>query len=446
MPPPLPQQVGPVRLWEEDTLSDHELKLSIVGAKTQGIELDLQALAKKLLPQDDYKKDCERALNLLKTAAVAAVQSMEVKGWTKTPQDAPQLEITGSSIQETDIHGSDIDVALRLGPSSQKIEDLDAKVQKVREKLQGPPHTTFFETCEPLRLFPHASCPISVKLKGASGAPPKLVAHLMLQPTEDTSQARPESLDSAVKRLCDSFEPTRSILRLVKLWTVIHGFSAPHEGYMNGMAWTAFVICFLQRQKHVKALSNLTMSAAAATGEEQTPSLTSLLRGFFQFVCAPQPKTPWGLSLNEGRDCAAAPPPESHIGPPPPLYLEDPCAWKMGRRRNLALTLGEAQWTRILEEARRAADKLDDTKPQRWFHWAEIFDPQSLTPSANPAKRLQKLSEATAALLPSPAPEAQGAAAAAIAGPAPVGPLPPGALPAAAPVHPPVTNPPVAAW
>eukprot|EP00930_Biecheleria_cincta_P045668 TRINITY_DN31474_c0_g1_i1.p1 TRINITY_DN31474_c0_g1~~TRINITY_DN31474_c0_g1_i1.p1 ORF type:complete len:721 (-),score=135.25 TRINITY_DN31474_c0_g1_i1:67-2199(-) len=438
-PPPLPPPVHPAppsRHWENDTLSDDELRQSIIRAKIQGIELELQAIAQKLIPQDDYKQDIETALKVLKGVAVQAL------GPIVNSQESPQLDIIGSSLQGTDVHGSDVDIALRLGPSNQPIEERDARVQKVREKLQGRPYSTVFDTCEAMRFFPHASCEISAKLRGAAGALPKLVVHLVLQPREDESQARPESLDHAVSRLCDSFEPTRSLVRLVKLWTVIQGFSAAHDGYMNGMAWTAFVLCFLQRQKHIKALSNLSMAASAASGEEQLPSLTALLRGFFQFVCAPQPRTPWGLSLNEGRDCPAAPPPECHVGPPPPLYLEDPCAWKRGLRRNLASTLGEAQWSRILEEARRAADKLDDTKPMRWFHWAEIFDPQSLTPSANPAKRLPKLSEAAAAVVPSqgqqPAPETKG--------PAPAGPLTPGAVPPAAPVKAPAAPPPVAGW
>lgn len=442
MPPPV-HQFNASRQWEDDSLSDAELRQSIVGAKTQGIELELQALAQKLVPQEDYKKDIERALTVLKGAAVQALGTVGAKA---NSQDAPQLDIIGSSLQGTDIHGSDVDIALRLGPSTQSIEDRDAKVQKVRERLRGSPQSLFFESGEALRHFPHASCQISAKLRGASGAPPKLVVHLVLQHREDVSQARPESLDTAVSRLCGSFEPARSLVRLVKLWTCIHGFSAAHDGYMNGMAWTAFVLCFLQRQKHIKALANLTISAPAASGEEQMPSLTSLLRGFFQFACAPQPKTPWGLSLNEGRDCPAAPPPDYHVGPPPPLYLEDPCAWKIGRRRNLASTLGEAQWSRILEEARRAADKLDDTKPQRWFHWAEIFDPQSLTPTSNPTKRLQKLSEAAAAVVPSQGeqslPETQGTG----SSPAPCLPLTPGSVSTTAPAYAPVAPPPITAW
>ena len=110
----------------------------------------------------------------------------------------------------------------------------------------------------------------------------------------------------------------------------------------------------------------------------------------------------------EAIDCTAAPPPASHVGPPPPLYIEDPVRAKEGLRRNLAATLQESQYARVLEEARRIADRLDPQRPQRWFYWTEVFDPQGLTGS----KRLPKLSESleetspvpTGAPTPAPAP------------------------------------------
>ena len=353
-------------MWD-DALSDEELRATIISSKACGMELELRELTRKLQPTDEHKKNCQRAVLFVKSAVSQAFSANPL-----------QVEMVGSAAQGTDLEGSDLDIAWHLCG-----EDRERKIWRLWDKLRSPPLSNNLEVTDATRLFPHAACHFSVKLKAAST--PTFQAHVVIDDAEVPAiPASSENLDVVLRKLCDTLAVSRDLVRMVKLWAANHGLSCQHEGYMNGVAWTVFVLCFLQRQRLVPSLGGASGAAS------QTGSLMELLRGFFQFVCAPQPRTPWGMSLTEGADCEAAPPPGSHVGPPPPLYLEDPVALKQGARKNLALTLGEAQWARILEESRRIADRLDPAKPQRWFYWAEVFDPQGL---AGSGKRLPKLSE-----------------------------------------------------
>lgn len=365
--------------WEEDTLSEEELRQTIAASKSRGMELELEELAKRLLPTDEYRKACQRAVLVLKTAFQDFVRNHGL-------QDA-RMDMAGSAAQHTELEGSDLDVVCFLPGTA---DERELKMASFWDKVQG---LKTFEVMDATRLFPHACCYFSVKLWGT----PRVSAHVFLE-----TEAESMSLDAIIRNLCDSFHLSRDLVRMVKFWAANHGLA--REGYMNGVAWTAFVLCFLQRRLYVPPISKLPQLLPNSSSK---PSLTELLRGFFQFVCEPQATTPRGMSL-EAIDCTAAPPPASHVGPPPPLYIEDPVRAKEGLRRNLAATLQESQYARVLEEARRIADRLDPQRPQRWFYWAEVFDPQGLTGS----KRLPKLSESleetspvpTGAPTPAPAP------------------------------------------
>ena len=367
--------------WDEDTLSDDELRKSITSSKARGMELELEELAKQLVPTTEYRFACQRAVHFLKSAfSQEFLQTGTLSALSG--QGTARMEMAGSAVQHTELDGSDLDVVCFSIPGSP--DEREVKMARLWDKLHSPPHSNNLEATDATRLYPHATCQFSVRLRGS----PQLVAHVIVD--ESASQ---ESLDTLIRRLCDCCEVSRDVVRLVKFWATNHGLSG-HKGYMNGVAWTAFVLCFLQRQEYVPPVAKLGDGRASWTKRKdgEMPSernLTELLRGFFSFVCTPQPTTPRGMSL-EGIDCTAAPPPSSHVGPPPPLYIEDPISAKEGVRRNLASTLGESQWARILEESRRIADRLDPAKPQRWFYWAEVFDPQGL---AGSGKRLPKLSE-----------------------------------------------------
>ena len=376
--------------WDDDTLSDDELRRSIKTCKARGMELELEELAKSLVPTEEYKKGCQKAVLFLKSAFS---QEFLQKGAPLTRGSA-RIAMAGSAMQNTELEGSDLDVVCSGIPGS--FDEREVKMARFWDKLHSPPHSNNLEAMDATRLFPHATCQLSVRLRAA----PKLLAHVIVD-----DNPSPEALDAAIRQLCDCFDASRDVIRLVKFWATNHGLSEQHEGYMNGVAWAAFVLCFLQRQQHVPPLAQLGDSTGGPKTKVEKPerNLTELLRGFFQFVCAPQPTTPRGMSL-EGADCTAAPPPSSHVGPPPPLYIEDPISAKQGIRRNLASTLGEAQWARILEESRRIADRLDPEKPQRWFYWAEVFDPQGLSGSGKRLPKLSEMSESSADGAPQAAP------------------------------------------
>lgn len=382
------------RPWEEDALGTEDLSRVIAGCKTWGIEHELAALAQRLVPSDEYKRSCQRCLSLLRAAA--STQWGSQKG-------APVLELVGSLAQGTELDGADMDVAVRLAPGLPD-EARDRCAKELREQLQSAQNQAHFVVTDTLQLFPHAQSPVAVELRGAK---PRVIAHLLL--AEQPANERPMSVDSVIKQLCDTYPPSRDLLRLVKLWAVTHGLGNQQEGYMNGAAWAFLAVFFLQKEKLVPAL------AALAHGPVQPattrPPLTSLLRGFFDFVASRDGNTQRGLSVTHAQEYRA---------PAGIIFLEDPAEFHETRQqRNLAASVGEVQWARVLEEARKAAERLG-ARPQRWFHWAEVFDPREL-----PVDKLTRL--------PSLAQAAQ-AAAAVRGGPAPESkvPMPPGRLQAPA--------------
>ena len=364
--------------WEEDSLSDQELRQAIIASKTQGMELELAELLKKLQPTEEYKRDCQRALLLLRAACAQEFQTGLGKG--------ASLEIIGSCAQGTELNGSDLDVACRVSGFSP--EEVDAKLPRLWARLGTLPHSTHLVALDSTRLFPHAKCMLSASLKAsAQGPAPRFHAHLLLVWSTPVKQ----SLDSMLCSLCDCCGKARDLIRLVKLWAMNHGLADHREGYMNGVAWTALVLCFLQRENYLPPLQTLLERGNWKGSQTPIPSLMDLLLRFFQYVCALQAATPSGISLMEGNDCEAPPAQADAARPPPPLYIQDPVQLTQGSDENIASMLGETQWARILDESRRVAERLDPSKPKRWFYWAEIFDPQGLASGGN--KRLPKLGE-----------------------------------------------------
>lgn len=362
--------------WQEDALSHDELTMAISGCKACGIELELIALAKRISPTEEYQRAYHRCVALLRSAVAVAWGS-------KKGVPAPSLELCGSLAQGTDLDGSDVDIALRLAPGLSG-EDRDSCVQELRERLQTPPQSAFLSVSDPLHLYPHAEASLTLELKGSH---PRTIAHVLLvqAPATQAERSRPLSVDLVIKQLCDTFELARDLIRLVKLWAVNHGLSGQHEGYMNGVAWALLTVFYMQKEKLVPPYAALTHGAVFP--EPTLPQLSALLRGFFEFLAARDGHVQRGLSVIHAQEYRA---------PSGVLFLEDPAEFHETRQqRNLAESIGESQWARIIDEARKAAERLM-ARPQRWFHWAEVFDPRELPPDK--IARLQPLARVVAAV------------------------------------------------
>lgn len=128
---------------------------------------------------------------------------------------------------------------------------------------------------------------------------------------------------------------------------------------------------YLQQERLVPSYNKMRQDPTAqARHASIRPPLSALLKGFFDFIgarCSLVKEGRGGMSLLTGREFQA---PAGCR-----LYVEDPAS--ANGQQNFIAGLGDSQLTRIVEEARKAADKMA-AKPQRWFHWAEIFDPREL--------------------------------------------------------------------
>eukprot|EP00927_Polykrikos_kofoidii_P065571 TRINITY_DN61307_c0_g1_i1.p1 TRINITY_DN61307_c0_g1~~TRINITY_DN61307_c0_g1_i1.p1 ORF type:complete len:1254 (+),score=261.92 TRINITY_DN61307_c0_g1_i1:61-3822(+) len=381
--------------WQEDRLQDNELPGFISDCKLRGVELEIQSLARRLTPTDHHKRAGQRCLALLRSAVAAQWGSR--KG---APQ--PLVEVCGASAQGTDLDGSDLDVLLRLDASLTP-EEREKGMSQLKEQLQKPPTSNLVVVSDGLQLFPHSSAPMTVKMTapGIGGKQHRIMAHVMLGDLHDNTLCeRPKSIDDVARLLCDTTEQARDVVRLVKLWATNHGFTGLCEGFMNGLAWTFLALFFLQKQQLVPPFASLASgNAHPVTGK--TP-LLKLMRGFFEFLSSRASNEMRGLSVNKASEFQVHATPEDHVIPP--LYVEDPAEiHATGQQRNLAMGLGEQQWVRITDEAKKAFDRLS-ARPQRWFHWAEICDPRVV-----PADKIQKLQPLAALLgdattVPSPSP------------------------------------------
>jgi len=141
------------------------------------------------------------------------------------------------------------------------------------------------------------------------------------------------------------------------------------DGFLNGAAWAVIVVFFLQKSKLVPPYSYLSQGNHVAPAPAGMP-LSSLLQNFFDFLQS-RGAAPPGMSVWQG---------EEFQGPPSP-FVEDPAYFLEHRQsRSLSESLGEAQWARILDESKKALNRIK-VRPGRWFHWAEVFDPTDRKPA-----------------------------------------------------------------
>lgn len=359
-----PQELTPPppvkKPWEEDSLDDEALSRTISDCKLTGIKLEIAALSARCAPSEETRSAIDKCVELLKSTLAEQCES---------GRDVPTVELCGSISQDTAVDGADVEVSLKL-PSG---EDRDSFLKDLREALQNAPSLT---VSDGVKLYPHAPTPLTVQLKPT-------VCHIILS-NQPLGSQKP-SLDDIAKQLCQTSSVAPALIRLVKLWAMNHGLSNQHEGYMNGLAWTFLVLFYLQKEGFVPAFGALSMGIVSKPLEHE--SLLSLLRKFFEFLAAREGNLARGLSVTHAQEYRA---------PLGALYLEDPAEFLETRQqRNLAETVGEAQWARILDEARKAAERLN-LKPQRWFHWAEIFDPREV--SSDKMQRLTPLSQVAMSL------------------------------------------------
>ena len=121
----------------------------------------------------------------------------------------------------------------------------------------------------------------------------------------------------------------------------------------------------------VRALAECHLQGACATNNSPTIAVGA---EFFKFLASRESSAQQGLSVARGEEFQA---PASGK-----LFLEDPVEWqKTGQHKNLLEGLGETQWARTLEEAKKVSEGLTASAARsRWFHWSEVFDPRDVPP------------------------------------------------------------------
>lgn len=374
-PMPVESSAPKRKLWEEDGLSNDDLSAAISSCKTYGIDYELQSLAKKITPTQAYRSAVGRCIGQLRGASLKTASAL------KHTSGIVLVEACGSHSQGTDIDASDTEVAVRIS-SKLSQEERDSFVESVREQLQTSPFSNHVEVTEGMRLYQHMSSPMSIELKSTV---PRMVAHVLVfgQPPKPIEKAL--SVDDVIKQLCDTCTLSRDVVRLVKLWATNNGL-ANQDGHLSTLAWTLLIIFFFQTEGLMPSYVRLV--------EEKAPHpptklrLSELLRGFFMFLAKrPAPPALQGISVTMAEEIS----PASGC-----LYVEDPAEFHTNRtHRNLAENVGEAQWSQVIAEAKKAADRLT-ARPQRWFHWGELFHPRE-----QPLEKMQKiepLKEAVASL------------------------------------------------
>lgn len=336
---------------QSDSLPAAQAQSSIAFFKSNGVDIELGLLSKKLVPGDEARQSAQRCLALVKSACSSV--------WGVNP-NMPSVELCGSYAQGTEVHGAAMDLAFRL-PAGMSFEDRANAVSELRSRLAQ--QTNFLETCDTLGQYPHTTSPLAIDLKGAN---PGLVAHILL---EEQRVNRPPTNDEVIKQLCDIFPASYELIRLVKVWTVNHGLANTQEGFLNGIAWTLLVVFFLQKQKLVPPYSIVAQGGHITPPVSDLP-LSSLLQNFYEFL-GQRLAGPRGISLWTGEDFEG----------PPSVFIEDTSHFHETRQqRSLSETLGEAQWNRIIEESKKAFSKIK-VKPGRWFNWADVFDPTDKKPT-----------------------------------------------------------------
>lgn len=338
--------------WLEDSLVDMELSKAVTKCKVLGIDLELELLAKRIGPSSEFSRHAQRCVSLLK----AASGKTEMK---------PVVEPCGSLNQQTELDGSDIDVAFRVRPGLSP-DDRNALVKDLRERLQAM--HSLVEVHGTMAVYPHTVSPLAIELKGAT---PRTIAHvLIVEQSGDPNEQWPLTVDTVIKQLCDTCELSRDLVRLVKLWAFQMGMTSHQKGYMNGVAWAVLTLCFLQQKQLVPSL-DFVQSGGSVRPPSHPPILPVVLREFFQFLAnLGAPDAVRGYSLTRA---------QKYPAPAGFLFLEDPAQ----QDQNLAGSIGESQWTRIVQEAQRVGDKIG-SRGHRWLHWAEVFDPRDVAPGNTP--------------------------------------------------------------
>ena len=393
---PAPPMAGPPKApWEEDIILDDQLSIAISDHKTKGIEFEIEALAKRIAPSEAHKRASQRCVNLIRTAMQKFFSEQQRAKGAGAGQP-PSIEIRGAAAQDTELDGSDIEVLLCLDAGLVP-EDREKTVQAVRERLEKAPHSNVLSLTDGMHLYPHATVLFTAEMKSPP-APLNAIAHVLIGEQPANGKEKATSLDDVITQLLDTVECSRNLVRLVKLWASNHGLSNHLDGFMNGVAWTLLTVFFLQKRKLVPPFATIATGLSVNT-HEKIPSLTSLIRGFFEFLAGRAAAENKWLSVTYGQELPAT---DFLSIVAPPIFLEDPAEFNAShQQKNLAETVGVQQWTQITDEARKAAERLN-AKPQRWFHWAEIMDPRVIP--ANKIQRLKSLTETLVDLLGNGAP------------------------------------------
>jgi len=212
---------------------------------------------------------------------------------------------------------------------------------------------------------------MAVELKNSAT---KVVANVVV--VDATSPDEKLTIDRVVQELCNKYDQSRDLIRLVKFWATNSGLLAPKDG-LPGIAWTLMVLCFLQTQGQLPSYTQL------AEGQEYPPArnvkLSTLFSGFVRFLASRA--CPAGFSVANGIDQA----PKFFRGA---LYIEDPGEMHTRQtEKNLCPHVGAEFWLKVIAKANELVQRC--LSKQRWFHWATVFDP---TPK--PGKKVDSLQDA----------------------------------------------------
>lgn len=343
-------------------MTDEELHKTLLECKTFALECEIVRLASLITPDPDYRQAVARNLLRLRESILRA--------WSSRKGIAPPVVDTfGAFEQDTNLRDTDFDISVRMAPGVTVEERESFAVQLV--ELWRSEQCIFANVLDFLASPPAHTAASRVELSTPSTL--KCVAAIFVGTQDEPTAAGPAKsflLDSAIKSLCNRFELASRFVRLVKLWAGNNDLADQHQGYIHSPGWALISLFFLQTQKYVPSLNAISKGLVPPT--TAPPLLSVLIPEFFKFLASRESSAQQGLSVARGEEFQA---PASGK-----LFLEDPVEWqKTGQHKNLLEGLGETQWARTLEEAKKAAERLAVSATRsRWFHWAEVFDPRDV--------------------------------------------------------------------
>eukprot|EP00929_Paragymnodinium_shiwhaense_P009168 TRINITY_DN113225_c0_g1_i1.p1 TRINITY_DN113225_c0_g1~~TRINITY_DN113225_c0_g1_i1.p1 ORF type:complete len:566 (-),score=157.00 TRINITY_DN113225_c0_g1_i1:109-1806(-) len=343
--------------WREDTLSDEMLTNVLSESKVKGVELEIEALARRIAPSSGFRTAAERCLNVLRKQVD--------QHWK--PGNAT-LDFQGSFVQGSDIEGGDVDMSLKLSQTLSP-EDRANSLLAFSDRLANN-LAAYCSIVPPQQLFPAGAALFAVQLKPLQGVPPMLINVIASEtlPAEDSEA--PLALDTVISQLCDCCEASRDFLRLVKLWASNNGFMNLLDGFMNGTAWAMLGLFFLQKMSILPPYGKIANREKAPM--IAAPPMPQLLYDFFLWLSGAVSNPNRGYSLVHAAEYPVPAPAAG--GAHAAIFLEDPAEFHSKRQqRNCAETLVEHQLTRICSMASEMASHLQPT-PVRWYNWAEVFD------------------------------------------------------------------------